>query len=111
MRRRPPRSTRTDTLFPYTTLFRSDFEQAAHDPARLTSAVRNIYAGILILAKGKLYEISPPGSQGVLIRVVQPKLVDQRLELVPQGRKTIAYEEIKKRFQHFRLPQIGRAHV
>src|SRR3546814_19280964 len=23
--RRPPRSTRTDTLFPYTTLFRSDF--------------------------------------------------------------------------------------
>src|SRR3546814_12048101 len=25
MRRRPPRSTRTDTLFPYTTLFRSLF--------------------------------------------------------------------------------------
>src|SRR3546814_18796317 len=25
MRRRPPRSTRTDTLFPYTTLFRSQF--------------------------------------------------------------------------------------
>src|SRR3546814_4170976 len=25
MRRRPPRSTRTDTLFPYTTLFRSSF--------------------------------------------------------------------------------------
>src|SRR3546814_16063312 len=30
MRRRPPRSTRTDTLFPYTTLFRSleQFEKA-----------------------------------------------------------------------------------
>src|SRR3546814_20455661 len=28
MIRRPPRSTRTDTLFPYTTLFRSD--RAAH---------------------------------------------------------------------------------
>src|SRR3546814_2628008 len=26
MRRRPPRSTRTDTLFPYTTLFRSRLE-------------------------------------------------------------------------------------
>src|SRR3546814_14313911 len=26
MRRRPPRSTRTDTLFPYTTLFRSTVE-------------------------------------------------------------------------------------
>src|SRR3546814_9299504 len=27
MIRRPPRSTRTDTLFPYTTLFRSELEQ------------------------------------------------------------------------------------
>src|SRR3546814_15065105 len=26
MRRRPPRSTRTDTLFPYTTLFRSKYD-------------------------------------------------------------------------------------
>src|SRR3546814_20866987 len=26
MRPRPPRSTRTDTLFPYTTLFRSEFQ-------------------------------------------------------------------------------------
>src|SRR3546814_13627029 len=29
MIRRPPRSTRTDTLFPYTTLFRSDRKEAA----------------------------------------------------------------------------------
>src|SRR3546814_3308284 len=32
MIRRPPRSTRTDTLFPYTTLFRSRFA-ALRDPA------------------------------------------------------------------------------
>src|SRR3546814_894950 len=31
MIRRPPRSTRTDTLFPYTTLFRSDFFGIARD--------------------------------------------------------------------------------
>src|SRR3546814_4184888 len=30
MIRRPPRSTRTDTLFPYTTLFRSVFGVEAH---------------------------------------------------------------------------------
>src|SRR3546814_2890334 len=30
MIRRPPRSTRTDTLFPYTTLFRSAFADANH---------------------------------------------------------------------------------
>src|SRR3546814_176951 len=38
MRRRPPRSTRTDTLFPYTTLFRSALmelaRQMGHTPVR-----------------------------------------------------------------------------
>src|SRR3546814_6595991 len=33
MIRRPPRSTRTDTLFPYTTLFRSDFAFRTHQRA------------------------------------------------------------------------------
>src|SRR3546814_5996755 len=32
MIRRPPRSTRTDTLFPYTSLFRSQMAQADHPP-------------------------------------------------------------------------------
>src|SRR3546814_17725924 len=31
MRRRPPRSTRTDTLFPYTTLFRSAYSRKLSD--------------------------------------------------------------------------------
>src|SRR3546814_18105709 len=31
MRRRPPRSTRTDTLFPYTTLFRSIGDGVHHE--------------------------------------------------------------------------------
>src|SRR3546814_8856316 len=34
MIRRPPRSTRTDTLFPYTTLFRSSRNSAAAEPPR-----------------------------------------------------------------------------
>src|SRR3546814_8261306 len=34
MRRRPPRSTRTDTLFPYTTLFRSRTLEALHQRRR-----------------------------------------------------------------------------
>src|SRR3546814_16828691 len=37
MIRRPPRSTRTDTLFPYTTLFRS--KRAYHKVADLMAAV------------------------------------------------------------------------
>src|SRR3546814_1997687 len=45
MIRRPPRSTRTDTLFPYTTLFRSRFRSSIvsaprRKSARLTSSSR-----------------------------------------------------------------------
>ncbi len=82
-----------------------DYEHAleANDDARLTSAVRNVYAGILILAKSKLYELSPPDSSGILIRVVRPELVDRRIELVTVKRKTIGYHDIVKRFKHFRL--------
>src|SRR3546814_11902676 len=43
MIRRPPRSTRTDTLFPYTTLFRSDddvwrLNRGGHDPYKVYAA-------------------------------------------------------------------------
>src|SRR3546814_8116494 len=38
MLRRPPRSTRTDTLFPYTTLFRSEGAEWAQDRSALWNA-------------------------------------------------------------------------
>src|SRR3546814_1977582 len=40
MIRRPPRSTRTDTLFPYTTLFRSRFPSARPNSMSDSSATR-----------------------------------------------------------------------
>src|SRR3546814_1623394 len=38
MLRRPPRSTRTDTLFPYTTLFRSERRRRADQPRQAHAA-------------------------------------------------------------------------
>src|SRR3546814_6418322 len=40
MIRRPPRSTRTDTLFPYTTLFRSRHRQQHRDPEHWSADAR-----------------------------------------------------------------------
>src|SRR3546814_4614180 len=50
MIRRPPRSTRTDTLFPYTTLFRSGdprrgCEQVQHVVAEVAQQHRNVAVG------------------------------------------------------------------
>src|SRR3546814_7443537 len=54
MIRRPPRSTRTDTLFPYTTLFRSPLMAVyTHVPAEEMAAFLTRYnAGELVSAKG-----------------------------------------------------------
>src|SRR3546814_9700251 len=43
---RPPRSTRTDTLFPYTTLFRADAAERLFGDAEQRQQVRNGEAGL-----------------------------------------------------------------
>src|SRR3546814_6132272 len=43
---RPPRSTRTDTLFPYTTLFRSSAASTAYKLGQETSGSASVGAGI-----------------------------------------------------------------
>src|SRR3546814_11089836 len=53
MIRRPPRSTRTDTLFPYTTLFRSELQHLA-------------------LAAGKRLEPGAKGSELILLLFQSP---------------------------------------
>src|SRR3546814_3813225 len=45
MIRRPPRSTRTDTLFPYTTLFRSSSQCPHYSGSRSPSAKRCCLSG------------------------------------------------------------------
>src|SRR3546814_1511200 len=59
MIRRPPRSTRTDTLFPYTTLFRSYYGndkdgQGVNEPLR-TMPTKDRFG--LVTVKGELYQI------------------------------------------------------
>src|SRR3546814_13487556 len=51
MRRRPPRSTRTDTLFPYTTLFRS-FPMPLGSNVRIRSADNDYVYGEVVGFRG-----------------------------------------------------------
>src|SRR3546814_4320516 len=63
MIRRPPRSTRTDTLFPYTTLFRSGPPAQAPSQPNATNTGRDKFLGFLtgkLRAEiGKRYKIDP----------------------------------------------------
>src|SRR3546814_8487498 len=61
MIRRPPRSTRTDTLFPYTTLFRShgqhDADRDLHHAARLQPAQPALRSGNAVV--GQQLQVDP----------------------------------------------------
>src|SRR3546814_9773024 len=66
MIRRPPRSTRTDTLFPYTTLFRSSSElpkRARKSPRALSSPSPAAIGGAPHLAARRVAPTSPRSSR------------------------------------------------
>src|SRR3546814_15592019 len=65
MIRRPPRSTRTDTLFPYTTLFRSSSAFEDFSPADRQKLVDHFYA-VMQAELSKDYRMVAAPSAGVL---------------------------------------------
>jgi hypothetical protein len=74
-----------------------DFQSA--DQRRVLSAVRNITAGVLLLFKEKLRQLSPTGSNDVLIkqksRIV--KAPDGSIQVIGVGKKTVDVMQIQER--------------
>src|SRR3546814_20609057 len=90
--RRPPRSTRTDTLFPYTTLFRSDyFDTRAAVEALAPGAYDGLPYTSRVLAEN-------------LVRRCDPALLDDALRQLIERRRDLD-------FPWFPAREIGRAHV
>src|SRR3546814_14806492 len=123
MIRRPPRSTRTDTLFPYTSLFRSSLRA----PEKLSSAAgRGAVAPDprewqAVIHKAGPMEMNVAHSEdfarsllcrrrtGILVRSVRSH------QIWSNGRTEIEITDLKlvkcQMYERARLDQIGRAHV
>lgn len=73
----------------------------SEDERRSLSSVRNLTAGILLLFKEKLRQLSPEGSDEVLIKKsLRPvRNTGQGLTFLGEGKKTVDVQEIKERFK------------
>lgn len=80
-------------------------DRAAKDSRRVISAVRNLYAGVLLLCKEVLRRLSPPESNDILIRTRKKavKNPDGTVRFVGEGRQTIGRTEIEQTFKELQL--------
>src|SRR3546814_11723226 len=98
MLRRPPRSTRTDTLFPFTTLFRADLAAlvlgdlalgAAHQDVRLDAHRLQLFhrvlrrLGLQLAGRGAVGDQRDVEEQAALAADLGPELADRRPEGQP----------------------------
>lgn len=83
-----------------------DYQDIDKDPRRELSSIRNIYAGILLLYKYKLQQLSPDGSNEVLLK---SKIVPQQnaktglISFKGSGKRTVNVHEIIERFEELNI--------
>src|SRR3546814_13074348 len=93
MIRRPPRSTRTDTLFPYTTLFRSRLRDQAAD------------------ARRRAVEARRPGGEGILSRSEEHTSELQSLMRISYAVFCLKKKKKEIKIQNYRIvPKIIESH-
>lgn len=75
-------------------------DSQSSDPGRMLSAVRNVNAGILLMMKEKLRQLSPPDSNEVLLKVrTEPvQFEDGEIRYKGIGRRTANVTEIRRSF-------------
>lgn len=83
-----------------------DYKCIAKDQRRTLSSIRNIYAGILLLFKYKLQQMSPDGSDEILIKKkIIPQIITETdvVSWKGEGKKTVDVQEIKDRFKKLNI--------
>src|SRR3546814_18527390 len=109
MIRRPPRSTRTDTPFPYTTLFRSLHQQAQLASGRFAAAHHQAAAGCEVVERRKIphWRLPRPADQRGL-GGAGPCVFNGKVRV---KEKICPEETVKINIITYLISKIGRAHV
>lgn len=83
-----------------------DLRKAKSNPKRLVSCVRNLYAGVLLLFKQRLVELSPEGSDEILIKREFKPVIGPGGDVIFKGcgKRTIEYHEIQTRLVSLDIP-------
>src|SRR3546814_13335636 len=96
MLRRPPRSTRTDTLFPYTTLVRSGENSGGLALVDLRSLGAN---RTLVLVNGKRRVAGATDSTAIDLNSINPNLIE-RIEVITGGASAIYGSDAVRSEEH-----------
>src|SRR3546814_6509627 len=96
MIRRPPRSTRTDTLFPYTTLFRS--KQLLPD-VELDAGVAT---DLIVERDADAGQVGRTGNVGEILDLPQPRIFEEQADLHIILELTLQSEQTERRRADFR---------
>src|SRR3546814_5245741 len=102
MIRRPPRSTRTDTLFPYTTLFRSAFGDQPLPPQRLRGTDLAPEPGIADRLGRAGHQLLVEPGRGIGMRQPIERYRRQRLD---RHRAVAALARLERSEEHTSEPQ------
>src|SRR3546814_5883096 len=99
MIRRPPRSTRTDTLFPYTTLFRSRRQRESPVTRRVGRRHHHLLRGLAVMLCGRVgvgAEVA-----GIALQRVPVRSEEHTSELQSLMRISYAFFCLKKKKLHY----------
>lgn len=76
----------------------------SNDTKRISSCVRNLFSGILLLFKAKLLDLCPLDSNEILIKKeIIPILKNGQLMFIGKGKTTIDVREIQERFKSLNI--------
>src|SRR3546814_3877226 len=101
MRRRPPRSTRTDTLFPYTTLFRSSLRKNIDETLKAAAS-----RAIGITDKGSVSVVLVPADEYASLRTLDTERSEEHTsELQSLMRISYAVFCLKKKKKYYHNTQ------